>query len=39
MIREGTEEFLKTVNEIYEVYIYSHGTLDYVKKVIELLDP
>lgn len=39
MVRPGLEEFLKEINELYELHIYTMGTRDYAEAVAKEIDP
>ncbi|SPJ10541.1 NLI interacting factor-like phosphatase, putative [Plasmodium sp. DRC-Itaito] len=38
-LRPGVIEFLKTMSEKYEIYLYTMGTLEHAKSCLFLLDP
>ena len=38
-LRPNLEEFLEEISEYYEIFLYSHGTEDYVKAILDVIDP
>ncbi|TNV79554.1 hypothetical protein FGO68_gene12471 [Halteria grandinella] len=38
-IRQGVREMLDTLSEFCTFYVYSHGMMDYINNILNLLDP
>lgn len=39
IVRDGVPELLELLHSFCDLYVYSHGLKNYVKAILEVLDP
>ena len=39
IIRPGVYDFLRNISKYYNIYVYSHGTTNYIEELVKKIDP